>query len=151
MVDVSDKPVTTRRARARGSIYLHQGTLDAITGGTVSKGDVFAAARIAGIMAAKRCDELIPLCHSLSMDSVTVDLIPHTDPPSVEILSLVTCTARTGAEMEALMAVSVAALTIYDMVKAMDTTLVIGDIQLIEKSGGSSGHFTREENPCKEE
>jgi len=151
MVDVSDKPVTARRARASGSIYLHQGTLDAIIGGQVSKGDVFAAARIAGIMAAKRCDELIPLCHSLSADSVTVDLIPRTDPTRVEIQSVVTCTAKTGAEMEALVAVSVAALTIYDMVKAMDTTLVIGDIRLLEKSGGSSGHFTREENACKDE
>ena len=151
MVDVSDKPITARCARARGSIYLQKSTLDAIADGQIPKGDVFATARIAGIMAAKRCDELIPLCHGLSLDSVTVDLIPRTDPPRVEILSRVTCTARTGAEMEALVAVSVAALTIYDMVKAIDKTAIIGDIQLVEKSGGKSGHFTREDNTCKEE
>ena len=151
MVDVSGKPVTARRARARGTIYLQQATLDAITDGRSPKGDVFAAARIAGIMAAKRCDELIPLCHSLALDSAAIDLQPRSDPPRVEVCSETTCTAKTGAEMEALVAVSVAALTIYDMVKAMDKAAVIGDIQLVEKSGGKSGHFTREENTCKEE
>ena len=151
MVDVSGKPVTARRARARGTIYLQQATLDAIADDRLPKGDVFAAARIAGIMAAKRCDELIPLCHRLALDSVAIDLQPRSDPPRVEVCSEVTCTAKTGAEMEALVAVSVAALTIYDMVKAIDKAAVIGDIQLVEKSGGKSGHFTREENTCKEE
>lgn len=151
MVDVSAKPPTVRRARAAGTIYLQQTTLDAIAQNRVAKGDVFAAARIAGIMAAKRCDELIPLCHSLSLDSIDVSLEPHSDPPRVEILSAATCTARTGAEMEALVAVSVAALTIYDMVKAVDRTAVIGDIRLLEKSGGKSGRFVREGNACKEE
>lgn len=159
MVDVSGKPVTVRSARARGTIYLQQATLDAITDpcpgtdflGDRGKGDVFAAARIAGIMAAKRCDELIPLCHSLALEHVVIDLQPRCDPPRVEICSEVTCTAKTGAEMEALVAVSVAALTIYDMVKAVDKAAVISDIQLVEKSGGKSGHFSREENVCKEE
>ena len=151
MVDVSGKPVTARCALAMCSIYLQQATLDAITDDQLPKGDVFATARIAGIMAAKRCDELIPLCHRLALESVVVDLQPHSDPPRVEVFSKVTCTAKTGAEMEALVAVSVAALTIYDMVKAIDKAAVISDIQLVEKSGGKSGHFTREENTCKEE
>ena len=151
MVDVSGKPIAARRARARGAIYLQQATLDAITENKIAKGDVFAAARVAGIMAAKRCDELIPLCHGLPLDRVSIDLEPKSDPPRVEISSHVTCTARTGAEMEALTAVSIAALTIYDMVKAMDRTAVIGDTRLVEKSGGKSGRFVREGDACKEE
>ena len=150
MVDVSGKPVTVRRARARGAIYLQQATLDAIAENRVAKGDVFAAARIAGIMAAKRCAELIPLCHSLPLESGSVDLEAHSDPPRVEVFSEVICTAKTGAEMEALTAVSVAALTIYDMVKAIDRMAVIGDIRLVEKSGGKSGHFVREGDECKD-
>jgi cyclic pyranopterin monophosphate synthase len=151
MVDVSKKSVTLRRARARSTIYLLQATLQIIAQHGLPKGDAFAAARIAGIMAAKRCDELIPLCHSLPLESVSVDLEPHSDPPRVEITSEVICTAKTGAEMEALMAVSVAALTIYDMVKSVDREARIGDIRLIEKSGGKSGHFVREEGACLEE
>ena len=151
MVDVSGKPATVRRARAAGTIYLQQTTLDAIAQDRIAKGDVFAAARIAGIMAAKRCDELIPLCHRLPLDSVAIDLRPDSDPPRVQISSEVTCTAKTGAEMEALVAVSVAALTIYDMVKAIDAAAVIGDIHLVEKSGGKSGRFVRGEEPCNQE
>lgn len=143
MVDTSGKPVTLRRAVATGAIYLQGDTLAMIAEGGLPKGDVFAAARIAGIMAAKRCDELIPLCHSIPLDSVTVDLLPRDNPARVEIQSEVICRAQTGAEMEALTAVSVAALTIYDMVKAIDRTAVIGDIRLMEKSGGRSGEFVR--------
>ncbi len=151
MVDVSGKPVTARRARAGGTIHVQQATLNAIAANTLAKGDVLAAARLAGIMAAKRCDELIPLCHSLPLGGVTVELEPQTQPPRIDITSEVTCTARTGAEMEALVAVSVAALTIYDMIKAIDRTAVIGDIRLLEKSGGKSGSFVREEKPCQDE
>jgi cyclic pyranopterin phosphate synthase len=138
MVDTSGKAVTLRRAVATGSIYLAEATLNAIAEGGLPKGDVFAAARIAGIMAAKRCDELIPLCHNIPLDSVSVDLRPCPSPARVEITSEVVCRAQTGAEMEALVAVSVAALTIYDMVKAIDRTATIGDIRLLEKSGGKS-------------
>lgn len=151
MVDISAKPVTARRARAAGAIYLRRETLDAIGAGETPKGDVFAAARIAGIMAAKRCGEIIPLCHSLLLGSVTVELRAEDDPPRVEITSAVACKGSTGAEMEALLAVSVAALTVYDMIKAIDREATIGDIRLLEKSGGKSGHFVREENDCRDE
>ena len=151
MVDVSGKPATVRRARAAATIYLQQTTLDAIAENRLAKGDVFATARIAGIMAAKRCDELIPLCHTLGLDKVGIDIRVCTGPPRVEIESELSCRARTGAEMEALLAVSVAALTIYDMVKAVDREAVIGDIRLLEKSGGKSGRFARKERPCREE
>lgn len=145
MVDVSEKAVTVRVAAAAGAIYLRQSTLDAVAKNQLAKGDVLAAARIAGIMAAKRCDELIPLCHSIPLDSVAVDLRICEGPPRIEIKSRVRCRARTGAEMEALVAVSVAALTIYDMVKAVDREAHIGEIRLLEKSGGKSGRFVRED------
>jgi cyclic pyranopterin phosphate synthase len=151
MVDVSGKPASVRRARARGVIHLRQATLDAITANRMPKGDVFAAARMAGILAAKRCDELIPLCHTVALDSVRIDLRACVEPPRVEIESEVTCRARTGAEMEALLAVSVGALAIYDMVKAVDREAVIGDIRLLEKSGGKSGRFVRKERNCREQ
>jgi len=151
MVDVSEKPITVRRARAKGVIYLRESTLQAIAEDKLAKGDVFAVARIAGILAAKRCDELIPLCHTIPLDSVEMDLQPRSDPAGIEIESRVTCRAKTGAEMEALLAVSVAALAIYDMVKAIDRTATIGDIRLVEKSGGRSGRFVRKEDACKEE
>jgi cyclic pyranopterin monophosphate synthase len=150
MVDTSEKPVTLRLARARGFIHLQASTLDAIAAGELAKGNVLAAARIAGIMAAKRCDEIIPLCHTIPLDSVNMSLRMCTEPPGVEIESEVVCQARTGAEMEALAAVSVSALTVYDMVKAIDREAVIGEIRLIEKSGGKSGHFTRREDICPE-
>jgi len=146
MVGVSKKKVTTRRAKAGGAIYLRESTLAAIAQDKLAKGDVFAAARLAGIMAAKRCDELIPLCHNIPLDSVNVELRPDSNPARIEIESEVLCRAKTGAEMEALLAVTVAALTIYDMVKAVDRTAKIGEIRLLEKSGGKSGRFVREED-----
>lgn len=148
MVDVSDKPITLRKATARGIIHLKPATLDAIAGQQLPKGDVFATARIAGIMAAKRCDELIPLCHGLPLEKVSVSFSFIENPPGIEITSEAVCTGRTGVEMEALTAVAVSALAIYDMVKAVDRTAVIGDIRLMEKSGGRSGHFVREEEGC---
>ena len=150
MVDTSGKPVTLRRAVATGAIYLAEATLESIAQGGLPKGDVFAAARIAGILAAKRCDELIPLCHNIPLDSVSVELRPCTGPARVEITSEVICRAQTGAEMEALAAVAVAALTIYDMVKAVDRAATIGDIRLMEKSGGKSGDFVRGDGECRE-
>ncbi len=151
MVDVSEKPITERYARARGTVYVRQPTLDAIAENRVAKGDVLSTARIAGIMAAKRCDELIPLCHSLPLDSVEIGLTLCADRSSVEIESRVSCHGRTGVEMEALVAVSIAALTIYDMVKAIDREATISDIRLVEKAGGKSGHFEREGESCKAE
>jgi len=146
MVDVSEKKVRLRRARARGAVYLQERTLAAIAQGKLAKGDVFATARLAGIMAAKRCDELIPLCHNITLERVSVELRPDSDPARVEIESEVVCRAKTGAEMEALLAVAIAALTVYDMVKAVDRAAKIGEIRLVEKSGGKSGRFVREEN-----
>ncbi|CAM4306064.1 Molybdenum cofactor biosynthesis protein C 1 [Mycobacterium basiliense] len=142
MVDVSAKDVTRRQARASGAVIMNPKTLEMITDGAAKKGDVFAAARLAGIMAAKRTGELIPLCHPLGMDAVTVELTPAgTD--RLLITATVTTTGRTGVEMEALTAVSVAALTVYDMCKAVDREMVISDIRLEEKFGGRSGHFIR--------
>ena len=146
MVDVSEKKVGVRHARARGAIYLQESTLAAIAQDKLAKGDVFSAARLAGIMAAKRCDELIPLCHNIPLEHVSIELRPDSNPARVEIESEVICRARTGAEMEALLAVTIAALTVYDMVKAVDRAAKIGEIRLIEKSGGKSGRFVREEN-----
>jgi cyclic pyranopterin phosphate synthase len=140
MVDVSAKPETARLARARGEVVMQPATLERIQRGTVSKGDVLGVARLAGIMAAKRTAELIPLCHPLPLASVALDftLLP---PDRVAIESTVRVTARTGAEMEALTAVSVAALTLYDMCKAIDRGMRIEGIRLTEKMGGKSGHF----------
>jgi cyclic pyranopterin phosphate synthase len=144
MVDVSDKAVTRRLARASASVRMQPDTLALISAGTSQKGDVLAAARIAGIMAAKRTGELIPLCHPLPLDSVTVEL--RASPPDrllIEATAVVS--GRTGVEMEAMTAVSVAALTVYDMCKAVDRGMVIGEIRLEEKLGGKSGHYRREE------
>lgn len=151
MVDVSQKSVTERHARARGSVIVRMSTLDAIANNQIAKGDVISTARIAGIMAAKRCDELIPLCHSVPLDDAQVNIRLCHETASVEIDSAVSCHGRTGVEMEALLAVSIAALTIYDMVKAIDRTAVISDVCLTEKSGGKSGHFVREDKTCREE
>jgi cyclic pyranopterin monophosphate synthase len=142
MVDVSSKSVTLREAIASGAVFMKQSTLEAIVSGSVPKGDVFATARLAAIMAAKRTDQLIPLCHSLGIDGVSVDLTACS-PDRVAITARVTVSARTGVEMEALTAVSIAALTIYDMCKAIDKSMRIGDIQLEEKRGGRSGHYKR--------
>ncbi len=145
MVDVSAKDVTSRIARASGRVFMKPETLRAILDNTAKKGDVLAVARVAGIMAAKRTHELIPLCHPLMISKVTVDFTPDEEESSIIIEAMVKVEGKTGVEMEALTAVSVAALTIYDMVKAMDRGMRITDIRLLEKAGGKSGHFVAED------
>lgn len=144
MVDVSDKPVTARTAIAEGFIAMRPETLALLKRGDAPKGDVLATARIAGIMAAKRTHELIPLCHPLALAKVTVDLETNSQPPGVRVIAEVKTTGRTGVEMEALTAVSVTCLTIYDMLKAVDRTMCFEGIRLIEKSGGRSGDYRAE-------
>ena len=139
MVDVGDKPETAREARAGGEITMSAQALRLIRSGTVAKGDPLQTARLAGIMAAKQTAALIPLCHPLALTHVSVDLTPTRRGYRIE--SRVRTTGKTGVEMEALTAVAVAALTIYDMVKAVDKTMVIGDIRVLEKAGGRSGHY----------
>ncbi|MEW6142257.1 MAG: cyclic pyranopterin monophosphate synthase MoaC [Chloroflexota bacterium] len=139
MVNVGEKPVTRREAVARGRITMKAMTLRAIRRGKVAKGDVLGAARVAGIMAAKETSRLLPLCHPLPIDEVAVDFLLVNDEPAVEITARVQCTARTGAEMEALTAVAVAALTIYDMCKPLDTSMRLEAVRLVKKSGGKSG------------
>ena len=141
MVDVGDKPVTSREAVARGSIAMSREALRLVRSGAVKKGDPLQAARVAGIMAAKQTSALIPLCHPLPLSSVHVDLTPTAR--GYEIEARVRTTAQTGVEMEALTAVAVAALTMYDMVKAVDKSMVIGDIRLMLKRGGKSGVYLR--------
>ena len=141
MVDVSDKPATARRAIARVSVTMAPETLALAAAGTAAKGDVLGVARLAGIMAAKRTAELIPLCHPLPLTQVAVDLTPDPAAGRVTIEASVATTGPTGVEMEALTAVSVAALTVYDMLKAVDRGMVIGDIRLALKDGGKSGRF----------
>ena len=141
MVDVSAKPVTSREAVARGEITISAEALRLIRRGAVAKGDPLQAARLAGIMAAKQTAALIPLCHPLPLTHVSVDLVPA--PRGYHIESRVRTSAQTGVEMEALLAVSVAALTIYDMVKAVDKGMVIGEICLVEKRGGRTGTYKR--------
>jgi cyclic pyranopterin monophosphate synthase len=145
MVDVSDKEVTSRVAVARGAIQMRPETLELILKGKVEKGDVFSVARVAGIMAAKKTPDLIPMCHPLAITSVKVDLAPAENPTRVEIEAIVRVSGKTGVEMEAMTAVSVAALTIYDMCKAVDREMSIGEIRLVKKSGGKSGTFIRRE------
>ncbi len=144
MVDVGGKPETERLARARAAVAMKPDTLELIRAGEVAKGDVLAVARIAGIMAAKQTAGLIPLCHLLLLDEVGLDFRLDQERSMVEIEARVRSHGRTGVEMEALTAVSVAALTIYDMCKAVDRGLVIGEIRLVEKSGGKSGVYHRE-------
>jgi cyclic pyranopterin phosphate synthase len=139
MVDVGDKPETQRQATARGSVVMRPETLAAILGGDARKGDVLGTARIAGIMAAKRTHELIPLCHPLALDKVSVEIEPDEALPGLHVTATARLTGRTGVEMEALTAVSVACLTIYDMAKAIDRGMTITGVQLVEKSGGKSG------------
>lgn len=143
MVDVSHKDVTSREAVAQGEVHMLPSTLAAIRDGDVPKGDVLAAARIAGIMAAKRTPDLIPLCHTLLLSKVMVDFEIDEAASRVLITSTVRCKGQTGVEMEALTAVSVAALTIYDMAKALEKTMSIGPIRLLEKHGGKSGDWVR--------
>ena len=143
MVDVSDKPVTARMARADAFVRMLPQTLDHILAGTARKGDVLGVARLAGIMAAKRTADLIPLCHPLPITKVTVDLAPDPALPGVRILAEVRTTGQTGVEMEALTAASVAALTVYDMLKAVDRGMEIGGLRVLHKEGGKSGTYQR--------
>jgi len=147
MADVSAKETTLRTAIARGIISMNGDAMKAVLGGTVKKGDVFSVARVAGIMAAKRCAELIPLCHPLAFDECTVDFSADETKNNIEASCRVKLSGKTGAEMEALTGVSVALLTIYDMCKAIDRAMVIGGIRLWEKSGGKSGHYKLDEFP----
>ena len=141
MVDVSAKPATERVAVAEGSVVMSKATLDLIVKGDAAKGDVLGTARIAGIMAAKRTSELIPLCHPLALSKVTLDITPDTALPGCRIAATVKVTGPTGVEMEALTAVSVAALRVYDMIKAVERGVHIEGIRLVEKRGGKSGHY----------
>jgi len=142
MVDISLKAESHRRAEAKGRIYMAPATLALIMAGNVKKGDVFSVARLAGIMAAKKTADLIPLCHPLPLHNVQIDLRCNTVDNCVDISAAANLYGRTGIEMEALCAVSLAALTIYDMCKAADRTMRIADIRLTHKSGGKSGEFT---------
>lgn len=139
MVDIGGKAETQRVAVAEGQISMSEAAIAAIRDGTVPKGDVLAAARIAGIMAAKKTAELIPLCHPLALDAVTIDFA--IEGQTVRVTASASLTGRTGVEMEAMTAVSIALLTIYDMAKAVDKGMVIGGVRLIEKRGGKSGHW----------
>ncbi len=141
MVDVSEKDVTERIAVAAGSVWMQDETLELIQSGNAKKGDVIATARIAGIMAAKRTHELIPLCHPLALSKISIEISADDAEPRLDVTATVKVTGQTGVEMEALTAVSVTCLTIYDMVKAVDRGIRIGDIRLKEKSGGKSGDF----------
>jgi cyclic pyranopterin phosphate synthase len=143
MVDVGEKAVTRREAIARGEIRMARATLDAIVGGRLKKGEAIAAARLAGIIAAKRTHELIPLCHQIPLEVVEVEIRPARGRSALQIEARAATEARTGVEMEAMVAVSVAALTIYDMAKAIDREMEIGAIRLIAKRGGRSGEFIR--------
>ena len=141
MVDVSGKAETVRKAVAKGCITMNKQAFDAVQNGTAKKGDVLGAARIAGIMAAKKTAELIPMCHQLLLDTCTVDFEAFAESLRIEAACAVKTSGKTGAEMEALTGVAAALLTVYDMCKAVDRSMVIGDVRLCEKSGGKSGHF----------
>ena len=141
MVDVGAKPVTARSATASGAVVMAPATLDLILSGDAKKGDVVAVARIAGIMAAKKTHDLIPLCHPLALTRIAVDIAPDATLPGLRVTATAELDGRTGVEMEALTAVSVACLTIYDMAKAIDRGMRITDLRLEEKKGGRSGHW----------
>ena len=143
MVDVTEKDITRRVAVARGKIFMRAETLAMIVEKRVAKGDVFSVARVAGIMGAKRTPDLIPMCHPLNITSVEISLTSEKNPSRVEIEATVKVTGQTGVEMEAMTAVAVSALTIYDMCKAVDREMTIDEIHLAQKSGGKSGTFTR--------
>jgi cyclic pyranopterin phosphate synthase len=145
MVDVSRKSATERVAAAEGRVVMRAKTLDVVLAGNAKKGDVLGAARLAGIMAAKRTHELIPLCHPLPVSNITVDIAPEPELPGLSVRARVKVTGRTGVEMEALTAVAVACLTIYDMVKALERGMRIEGIRLLEKRGGESGHYRAKE------
>lgn len=141
MVDVSDKDITHRIAIAEARITMQRETFDLITEGRAKKGDVIGVARLAGIMGAKKTPELIPLCHPLPITKVSVELVPDADVPGLRISATVKTTGQTGVEMEALTAASTAALTVYDMVKAIDKSMEIGGLRVVLKDGGKSGRF----------
>ena len=143
MVDVSDKPVSARMARATGSIRMQRATLDAIRANALAKGDALGVARLAGIMAAKRTAELIPLCHPIPLTDIRVDITVDESLPGLQVEATAKTAAQTGVEMEAIIAVSVSLVTVYDMAKAVDRGMVIGAISLAEKVGGRSGHWQR--------
>jgi cyclic pyranopterin phosphate synthase len=143
MVDVSEKAVTDRRARAQAVVAMARETFELIRGQRVKKGNVLETARIAGVMAAKRTSDLIPMCHPLKLTHAQVDFFPDADTHSIRIEATARILDQTGVEMEALTAASVAALTIYDMCKAYDRGMIISDVCLLEKSGGKSGHWKR--------
>jgi cyclic pyranopterin phosphate synthase len=145
MVDVSEKEITSRIAVARGSIHMRPETLSLILADKIEKGDVFSVARVAGVMAAKKTSDLIPMCHPLNITSVELNFSAEKQPARVDLEAVVRVSGKTGVEMEALTAVSVAALTIYDMCKAVDREMTIGEIRLVKKSGGKSGTFIRTE------
>ncbi|MEI7599838.1 MAG: cyclic pyranopterin monophosphate synthase MoaC [Aestuariivirga sp.] len=144
MVDVSEKDVTSRSATAKALVEMQPETLTLIREGKAKKGDVIATARIAGIMAAKKTHELIPLCHPLMITKVTIDFVPDVSASTIEVTATVRVEGKTGVEMEALTACSVACLTLYDMCKAVDRGMKITNLRLVDKSGGKSGHFTAE-------
>ncbi|MGB5614355.1 MAG: cyclic pyranopterin monophosphate synthase MoaC [Sedimenticolaceae bacterium] len=147
MVDVGDKPVTERVALASGSIRMQAGTLEMILAGGHKKGDVLGVARIAGIMGAKRTAELVPLCHPLPLTNVSIEFTPDTHLQEIRCIATAKTRGQTGVEMEALCAVQVALLTVYDMCKAVDRGMVIESVRLEEKSGGRSGHWRRSDFP----
>jgi len=141
MVDVSDKNNTAREAKAGAVVLMKAETLELIIAGSHKKGDVLAVARVAGIQAAKKCWELIPLCHPLMLSKVSIELTPNQEKSCIEIIATAKLNGKTGVEMEALTAASIAALTIYDMCKAVDRFMRIDNVQLLEKKGGKSGHW----------
>lgn len=141
MVDVSDKNNTAREAKAGARVVMKAETLDLIVSGSHKKGDVLAVARIAGIQAAKKCSDLIPLCHPLMLSKVSVELSPNNEKNCIDIIATAKLNGKTGVEMEALTAASIAALTVYDMCKAVDRFMLIDNVQLLEKKGGKSGHW----------
>jgi len=141
MVDVSDKNNTAREAKAGAVVLMKPETLELIVSGSHKKGDVLAVARVAGIQAAKKCWELIPLCHPLMLSKVSIELTPNQEKSCIEIIATAKLNGKTGVEMEALTAASIAALTIYDMCKAVDRFMRIDNVQLLEKKGGKSGHW----------
>ena len=143
MVDVSAKEVTSRLAIASGTVHMRSETLALILEDRIEKGDVFSVARVAGIMAAKKTSDLIPMCHPLNITSVEIELTPYNEPARVDIEATVRVSGKTGVEMEAMTGVAAAGLTIYDMCKAVDREMTIGDIRLVKKSGGKSGTFIR--------
>lgn len=143
MVDVTDKSITSRQATATGYVIMKKETLERILDNKIFKGNVFEVARVAGIMGVKQTANLIPMCHPLNISSVDIDFFPDLENSRVKISVTVKLSGKTGVEMEALTGVSIAALTIYDMCKAVDKEMVISDVKLIEKKGGKSGHFIR--------